>query len=95
MRALGASRGWVLRIIVCESLLICLLGGVIGFAMGHLMVFIAAPIIEARSDTMINPWSFDQHELWILPSLLLLGSVVGIVPGLTAYRTDVAKGLQS
>ena len=29
----------------------------------------------------------------LLPALLVLAVIVGLVPGLTAYRADVAKGL--
>ena len=33
------------------------------------------------------------QELAIFPALLVLAVIVGLVPGLTAYRADVAKGL--
>jgi putative ABC transport system permease protein len=56
-------------------------------------VFLAGPIVEARSDILIDPWFFEPHELYILPALLVLAVIVGLVPGLTAYRADVAKGL--
>ena len=32
-------------------------------------------------------------ELVLLPVLIALASLVGFVPGMTAYRTDVAKAL--
>jgi hypothetical protein len=56
-------------------------------------VFIAGPIVEARSDVLINPWAFELEELVIFPALLLLAVAVAIVPGLAAYRADVARGL--
>ena len=43
----------------------------------------------------MNPWSFEPMELWLIPVLLGLGALVGAVPGLTAYRTDVSEALQS
>ena len=93
MRALGARRGTVFSIIIAESVLLCAGGAIVGLILGHALVFIARPIVEARSDILINPWSFETQELVIFPALLLLAVVVGLVPGLTAYRADVAKGL--
>jgi putative ABC transport system permease protein len=93
MRALGARRSTVFSIIVAESVLLCAGGGLAGLILGHALVFIAGPIVEARSDVMINPWFFETQELYIFPALLVLAIVVGLVPGLSAYRADVAKGL--
>jgi putative ABC transport system permease protein len=94
MRALGARRGTVFSIIVAEAVLLCLLGWIAGTALGHALVFLAAPIVEARSDVLINPWSFEKEELLLLPVILVLSILVGLLPGLTAYRVDVARGLQ-
>ena len=93
MRALGARRGTVFSIIVAEAVLLCLGGGVVGLLLGHGLVFVAGPIVEARSDVLIDPWFFEKQELFILPALLVLAVVVGLVPGITAYRADVARGL--
>jgi putative ABC transport system permease protein len=43
----------------------------------------------------MNPWSFEPMELALLPGLLLLASLAGFLPGLLAYRTDVADALQN
>ncbi len=93
MRALGARRRTVFSVIVAESILLCAGGGIAGLLLGHGLVFIAGPIVEARSDILIDPWYFEGHEILILPALLVLAIIVGLVPGLTAYRADVAKGL--
>jgi putative ABC transport system permease protein len=93
MRALGARRSTVLSIILAESILLCLGGGVLGLVLGHGLVWAASPIIEARSDVLIDPVSFEWVELILLPVLIVLASLVGLLPGLTAYRTDVAKSL--
>jgi len=93
MRALGARRGTVFSIIVAEAVLLCLGGGLLGLVLGHSLVFVAGPVVEARSDVLIDPWFFETHELMILPALLVLAVVVGLVPGITAYRADVARGL--
>jgi putative ABC transport system permease protein len=95
MRALGAGRETVLTIIVLEAVLICLIGGVAGFVIGHGIVIASAPVIEARSELLINPWTFLSEELTIIPGLIVLAIFAGLIPGVTAYRTDVARNLQS
>jgi putative ABC transport system permease protein len=95
MRALGARRQTVFAIILAESIMLCLGGGVLGLALGHGLVFASAPLVELKSGIIMNPWAFEPMELWLIPVLLGLGALVGAVPGLTAYRTDVSEALQS
>ncbi len=95
MRALGAQRSTVFTIIFLESILLCVGGGLFGVLLGHGMVVIAAPILEVRTGLLIDPWAFETLELILLPVLIALASLVGIVPGMTAYRTDVAKALHA
>lgn len=93
MRALGASRLSVFTIILGESLLLCLGGGSLGILLGHGLVVVAAPIAEAQAGIIVNPWKFDIWELVLFPVLLGMATLIGFLPGLTAYRTDVANSL--
>jgi len=93
MRALGAQRRTVFSIILAESILLCFGGGIFGILLGHGLVFAAAPIVQQQSGILIDPWAFEPIELVLLPALIGLASVVGIVPGMSAYRTDVARAL--
>lgn len=93
MRALGARRETVFTIILAESALLCLGGGVIGLLLGHGLVAVASPVIEFRSGILVNPLSFEPLELVLFPVLLVVGSLIGFLPGLAAYRTDVAAAL--
>ncbi|MEM1304659.1 MAG: FtsX-like permease family protein, partial [Planctomycetota bacterium] len=62
MRALGASRTSVMAIVLFESILLAVLGGVIGLALGHGLVGLAAPVVEARTGVQIAALSFDRWE---------------------------------
>jgi putative ABC transport system permease protein len=93
MRALGARRQTVFSIILAESVLLCVGGGALGILLGHGLVFAAAPYVEAKTGLLISPFAFESTELWLLPLMVVFASLVGFVPGMTAYRTDVADAL--
>lgn len=93
MRALGAQRGTVFSIILGESLLLFLGGGFLGLLLGHGLVVVATPIVEARAGIIMDPLQFDMLELVLFPGLMAMAAVAGFLPGLTAYRTDVADSL--
>jgi putative ABC transport system permease protein len=93
MRALGAQRRTVFAIILAESILLCFGGGIFGMLLGHGLVFGAAPIVQQQTGILISPFAFEPIELVLLPALIALASIVGVVPGLAAYRTDVARAL--
>jgi putative ABC transport system permease protein len=93
MRALGAQRRTVFSIILAESILLCFGGGILGILLGHGLVFATAPVVQQQTGLLINPFAFEGMEFVLLPALIALASIIGIVPGLSAYRTDVARAL--
>ncbi len=93
MRALGASRGAVMAIILVESILLSLGGGLIGMALGHGMIGLASSYVVERTGVTLSPLEFHWQELVLIPGLLVLASLVGLLPAVVAYRTDVAKAL--
>lgn len=93
MRALGAQRGTVLSIIVVESIILCVGGGLLGLVLGHGLVFVSQPIVEVKTGLIVNPVEFSPFEFVLFPVLFLLGALVGYLPGREAYRTDVADSL--
>ncbi len=95
MRALGARRLTVMSIVLFESILLSLGGGVFGALIGHLAIAGLAPFIMSYANVMVHPWDFQLIELVLIPCLVVLASVVGYLPAVVAYRTDVAQALQS
>lgn len=93
MRALGASRTAVMLIILFESILLSVLGGLAGILLGHGLVGLVAPHVVETTGIRLNALEFDQLELVILPALVGLASLVGLLPAISAYRTDVARAL--
>jgi putative ABC transport system permease protein len=93
MRALGASRNAVMGIVLVESILLALLGGLLGILLGHGMIGLASSYVVERTGISLGLFEFDWQELVLIPGLLALASIVGFLPALAAYRTDVAKAL--
>jgi putative ABC transport system permease protein len=93
MRALGASRNAVMAIILVESILLALGGGLIGVLLGHGLIGLASPYVVERTGITLGLFEFDWQELVLIPALVVLASLVGLLPALAAYRTDVAKSL--
>jgi putative ABC transport system permease protein len=93
MRALGASRTAVMMIVLVESILLSVGGGLIGILLGHGLIGVASPYVVERTGVALGMFEFDWQELVLIPALVVLASVVGFLPALAAYRTDVAKAL--
>lgn len=93
MRALGASRSAVQIIVLLEAVLLAVLGGLAGIVFGHLLVGLVSPAVEQRTGVTLHMLAFDPWEILVIPGIVMLAIISGILPALTAYRTDVAKAL--
>lgn len=95
MRALGAGRRTVMWVVLLESILLSLGGGLVGWGLGHLLVGALSPWISLQTGVQIGMLRFDAQELVIIPGLIVLASLVGYLPALVAYRTDVSRALSA
>jgi putative ABC transport system permease protein len=93
MRALGASRRAVMAIILVESILLSILGGLLGLLLGHGILAVAAPVVEYNTGITLPAWQFTWQETLLVPGLVAFAALVGFLPAVSAYRTDVARTL--
>jgi putative ABC transport system permease protein len=93
MRSLGASRGIIMLVILMESILLSVGGGLLGLGLGHGLIAVLGPTIAEQTGFSMGLLQFKAVELVLIPGLVLLASAVGYLPALAAYRTDVSKSL--
>jgi putative ABC transport system permease protein len=94
MRALGASRDHITAIILMESLLIAIVGGLVGWLVGHALGPLSNPWTMPATGVRIDWFSLNSSwEIWIIPGLILVGTLAGVIPAVAAYRTSVSKSL--
>ena len=95
MRALGARRDTVTMIILSESLIIAVVGGVCGWLVAHFAIWSASGYIEDNTGVSVSMFTMSTYELYILPLVLVLALLAGFLPAFSAYRTDVGSNLSA
>ncbi len=92
LRAMGAGRGTVFRLVLLESGLVAGLGIIVGAGLGHLTAWLIANAIrDANSIQVIL--RFSAQEPWIFGAVLLVGLLAGVLPALVAYRSEAVRYL--
>ena len=95
MRALGAGRSTVMGVVLLESIMLSLGGGIGGFLLGHGLIALARPAVAAYTGVTIQFLQFVPIELALIPGLIVLATIAGFVPALKAYCTDVSRVLSA
>jgi len=93
MRTLGATRTVVFGLVLAESLVICVLGGVLGIVLGHGIVAIGAHFIQIETGVDLTATHVSTADLLLLPCVAVLGVMTGLIPAIQAYRLGVLKNL--
>jgi len=93
MRALGARRSTILGIVLLESCIIAAIGGIAGLLGGHGVAYLGAYLLAARGGLVTQPFLVSALQPVVLGSVILLGTLAGLLPAVLAYRTEVAENL--
>jgi putative ABC transport system permease protein len=93
LRSVGARPQQVLALLVLESGVLTLLGIVAGVALLYLGIAVSAPWVEARYGIALGLGPLSVESLKLLAGVAVAGVLVGLWPGIKAYRDALADGL--
>ncbi|NDK37849.1 ABC transporter permease [Pseudoxanthomonas gei] len=90
LKTLGFTNGTVLALVLVESILLIVLGGVIGMGLAAVII----PILSAASNGLLSLPSIPS-QTWLLGLSLMLGIgiVVGALPAMRAMRLKIVDAL--
>lgn len=93
LKAIGFTNGKILGMVLTESILVALMGGVVGALGCKLLfdVFDVSPYTAGALPFFFIPW---QTALLGLGSSLMIGLVSGLFPAVAAARLGVIQGLR-
>lgn len=93
LRALGASSGYIFKTVLVESIILCVIGGMVGVLIGLGGALLAESIIvgEIGLDIVALPWSVPATAFGIA---LVVGLVAGIYPAWRVSRQEIVESLR-
>ncbi len=91
-RAIGGSRGRIIRALVAEAGLIGLIGGLIGLALGAIVVLLANEMGRSSGTVLFD--LTPGTAVFAVAFSTILGIVAGIVPAWSAARLDPVAALR-
>lgn len=93
--ALGASRGRIARQLLTESLVLAVIGGCVGLALGYLGRNSLPRLLAGSAQQSALNIDFNW-SVWLFSALvtILTGMLFGLVPALSAMFTEARHGLQ-
>ena len=93
LRSLGASPGFVFRLVLLESVLLGFAGTVLGLALGRVALSAVTGSLEARYPVGPVEYGLLPAEWWVLGGSLIAALLAALYPAWRAYRID--PGLQA
>ncbi len=93
LRAIGASGGYVFKLVLVESVLLCIIGGLVGSLLGFVGSLLAENVIltEIGMDIVAVPWSVPVTVMMVA---LIVGLVAGAYPALRVSKQEIVEALR-
>ncbi|MEM1330596.1 MAG: ABC transporter permease [Planctomycetota bacterium] len=94
LRVLGASRGKVFELVLTESLVIGLVGAMLGLAGAVVGAGLVGGVFSARVGLDLTPVVLTPVGVYVALGAVVLSGLAGLIPALMAYRTSVHRNLR-
>lgn len=93
LRAAGAGPKHIFFLVLLETALVAIIGTLIGAAVVYGGMGILAPVISAQYGIPLGVMNLAVFDVGILGGVIGLGTLLGLVPAMQAYRRSLADGL--
>ena len=94
MRVNGAGRFQLLKVVMIESLLLCVVGFVFGTILGRVALSFLSNSSEEDFKMSFNPYEFLwQKEGTLFLVTLFVGFIAALIPAIKAYNLNISKTL--
>ena len=93
LRSVGASHWHIMGLLITETVLLTMIGIIIGLIMLYLSIWVAQPLIEENYGLFIPITAPNVRELGMISVLLAASFLVGLVPAYFAYKNSLADGM--
>lgn len=94
LRVLGCNRMRIFGLVVTESAIIGILGGLVGWLVAFVGTTLVSIQLKRELGLVVEPTFAPQIVYLVLVSALALAALAGLIPALAAYQTSVAKNLK-
>lgn len=93
LRSVGARPGHIFMLLTLESVIITLLSLLFGTLLYFSVLIVASPLLEETFGILLHAQGFTAVQLSWLGVMLIVGCVVGVIPGYKAYRQSLSDGM--
>lgn len=93
MRGLGNNRLSIARIIIIETLIVSVVGALVGRVLGYGLALLIAQVYSAQSAIPIPIRFLPELEAILWGLSIIVGILAGLIPALMAYRVNVVERL--
>ena len=93
LRAMGAAPIALLGFVLLESVLVCLLGIVCGYAVSQFLMWGAQDVLRTGFGVIVQPGLPSSRSLLSLAALFIVGVLASLMPAWRAYRLSLMDGL--
>jgi putative ABC transport system permease protein len=96
MRISGAGRGQLLGLVLFESLLLCVVGFILGTVVGRIGLWLISGSTAEEYKMEFNPFVFlwDKEGVLFLITIFV-GIIAALIPAIKAYKLNISKTLNN
>ena len=93
LRTLGARPATIAAMLVCEALMLAVMGTVLGLLVAHALAALLAWFMTEQQSLRLAPWRFTPDELWLFVPAVAAALLAALLPSWRAAHADISRTL--